>query len=132
MTKDRIFTTKEQGRLLLEAGLPLSTAVGYRPRMMDKLSCMKDQEGPVSLIEAVTPDVQCPVWDVTTLMNLLPEEIEGRILSIHKISDKWFMGYIECDMSIPHKYLASDTSLIDTVVSMILELIQDGYIILKI
>lgn len=132
MTKDRIFTTKKQGRSLLEAGLPLSTAVGYRPRKMDRLSCMKDHEGPVSLIEAVTPDVQCPVWDVTTLMNLLPEEIDGRILSIHKINDKWFMGYIECDMSIPHKCLASDTSLIDTVVSMILKLIQDGYIILKI
>lgn len=130
--KNRIFTTKEQGRLLLENGLPLSTAVGHRPRMMDKMSCMKDHEGPVSLIEAVTPDVQCPVWDVATLMDLLPEEIEGRILCVHKISDKWFAGYIERDMSILHNYLASDISLIDTVVSLILKLIRDGYIILKI
>ena len=33
--KERIFTTKEQGRVLVEAGLPISTAIGFR----DKYRC---------------------------------------------------------------------------------------------
>lgn len=30
--KERIFTTKEQGRVLVEAGLPISTAIGFRDK----------------------------------------------------------------------------------------------------
>lgn len=60
--KERIFTTKEQGRALVEAGLPISTASGYRSSEIDrlyginKLYSMEDNAGRVSLTEAVTPD----------------------------------------------------------------------------
>ena len=35
--KERIFTTKEQGRALVEAGLPISTAIGFRDKYLDSL-----------------------------------------------------------------------------------------------
>lgn len=59
--KERIFTTKEQGRALVKAGLPISTASGYRSSEIDrlyginKLYSMEDNAGRVSLIEVVTP-----------------------------------------------------------------------------
>lgn len=34
--KERIFTTKEQGRVLVEAGLPISTAIGFRDKYLDQ------------------------------------------------------------------------------------------------
>lgn len=33
--KERIFTTKEQGRMLVEAGLPISTAIGFRDKYLE-------------------------------------------------------------------------------------------------
>jgi hypothetical protein len=33
--KERIFTTKEQGRMLVEAGLPISTAIGFRDQKVE-------------------------------------------------------------------------------------------------
>lgn len=73
--KERIFTTKEQGRVLVEAGLPISTAIGFRDKYLDQLHSMEDDAGRIGLIEAVTPDISNPVWDVGTLLNLLPYEI---------------------------------------------------------
>jgi putative transposase len=70
--KERIFTTKEQGRVLVETGLPISTAIGFRDKYLDSLHSMEDDAGRIGLIEAVTPDISDPVWDVGTLMNLLP------------------------------------------------------------
>lgn len=83
--KERIFTTKEQGRVLVEAGLPISTASGYRSLGVDRLYSMEDNAGRVSLAEVVTPDVSNPVWDVGTLLNLLPYEIEGCTLECYKL-----------------------------------------------
>lgn len=40
--KERIFTTKEQGRMLVEAGLPISTAIGFRDKYLDQLHSMED------------------------------------------------------------------------------------------
>lgn len=40
--KERIFTTKEQGRVLVEAGLPISTAIGFRDKYLDSLHSMED------------------------------------------------------------------------------------------
>lgn len=53
--KERIFTTKEQGRVLVEAGLPISTAIGFRDKYLDRLHSMEDNAGRIGLIEAVTP-----------------------------------------------------------------------------
>lgn len=39
--KERIFTTKEQGRVLVEAGLPISTAIGFRDKYLDSLHSME-------------------------------------------------------------------------------------------
>lgn len=80
--KERIFTTKEQGRVLVEAGLPISTAIGFRDKYLDSLHSMEDDAGRIGLIEAVTPDISNPVWDVGTLLNLFPcndrlEVVEG-------------------------------------------------------
>lgn len=69
--KERIFTTKEQGRALVEAGLPISTASGFRNRYLDRLHSMEDEAGRIGLIEAVTPDISNPVWDVGTLLKRL-------------------------------------------------------------
>lgn len=55
--KERIFTTKEQGRVLVEAGLPISTASGFRDKYLDQLHSMEDNAGRIGLIEAVTPVV---------------------------------------------------------------------------
>lgn len=63
--KERIFTTKEQGRVLVEAGLPISTAIGFRDKYLDQLHSMEDDAGRIGLIEAVTPDISNPVWDNT-------------------------------------------------------------------
>lgn len=65
--KERIFTTKEQGRVLIEAGLPISTAIGFRDKYLDSLHSMEDDAGRIGLIEAVTPDISNPVWDVGTI-----------------------------------------------------------------
>lgn len=43
--KERIFTTKKQGRVLVEAGLPISTASGFRDKYLDQLHSMKDDAG---------------------------------------------------------------------------------------
>lgn len=43
--KERIFTTKEQGRVLIEAGLPISTAIGFRDKYLDSLHSMEDDAG---------------------------------------------------------------------------------------
>lgn len=83
--KERIFTTKEQGRVLVEAGLPISTASGHRSLGVDRLYSMEDNAGRVSLAEVVTPDVSNPIWDVGTLLNLLPYEIEGCTLECYKL-----------------------------------------------
>ena len=83
--KERIFTTKEQGRVLVETGLPISTASGHRSCGVDRLYSMEDNAGRVSLAEVVTPDVSNPVWDVGTLLNLLPYEIEGCTLECYKL-----------------------------------------------
>lgn len=40
--KERIFTTKEQGRVLVEVGLPISTAIGFRDKYLDRLHSMED------------------------------------------------------------------------------------------
>lgn len=40
--KERIFTTKEQGRVLIEVGLPISTAIGFRDKYLDSLHSMED------------------------------------------------------------------------------------------
>lgn len=58
--KERIFTTKEQGRVLVETGLPISTASGHRSCGVDRLYSMEDNAGRVSLAEVVTPDVSNP------------------------------------------------------------------------
>ena len=57
--KERIFTTKEQGRVLVEAGLPISTAIGFRDKYLDSLHSMEDDAGRIGLIEAVTPIQSC-------------------------------------------------------------------------
>lgn len=43
--KERIFTTKEQGRVLVETGLPISTAIGFRDKYLDSLHSMEDDAG---------------------------------------------------------------------------------------
>lgn len=95
--KERIFTTKEQGRVLVEAGLPISTAIGFRDKYLDQLHSMEDDAGRVGLIEAVTPDVFNPVWDVGTLLNLLPYEIDGSTFECSKLIDneKYHLSGIE-------------------------------------
>lgn len=92
--KERIFTTKEQGRVLVEAGLPISTAIGFRDKYLDSLHSMEDDAGRIGLIEAVTPDISDPVWDVGTLLNLLPYEIEGCTLECYKLLFICYLIYI--------------------------------------
>lgn len=79
--KERIFTTKEQGRVLVETGLPISTASGHRSCGVDRLYSMEDNAGRVSLAEVVTPDVSNPVWDVGMLLNL--KHIHRKNMNIH-------------------------------------------------
>lgn len=128
--KERIFTTKEQGRALVKAGLPISTASGYRSSEIDrlyginKLYSMEDNAGRVSLTEAVTPDVSNPVWDVGTLMNLLPYEIEGSTLECYKLEDAWSVTYRDID-EIPI-YWSSERLLIDTLFSLMTTLLKNG------
>lgn len=122
--KERIFTTKEQGRVLVEAGLPISTASGYRSLGVDRLYSMEDNAGRVSLAEVVTPDVSNPVWDVGTLMNLLPYEIEGGTLECYKLEDAWFALYRDID-DIP-VYWGKEKLLIDALFSLMIDLIKRG------
>lgn len=118
--KERIFTTKEQGRVLVEAGLPISTASGFRDRCLDRLHSMEDEAGRIGLIEAVTPDVFNPVWDVGTLLNLLPYEIEGSTFECYKLEHAWSVTYRDID-EIPI-YWSSEKLLVDTLFSMMMEL----------
>lgn len=120
--KERIFTTKEQGRALVKAGLPISTASGHRSCGVDRLYSMEDNAGRVSLTEVVTPDVSNPVWDVGTLLNLLPAEIGDSTLECYKFEDKWFVSYMdEDDISV---YWSNEKLLIDTLFSMMMELLK--------
>lgn len=122
--KERIFTTKEQGRVLVEVGLPISTASGHRSCGVDRLYSMEDNAGRVSLTEAVTPDVSNPIWDVGTLMNLLPYEIEGSTLECYKLEDAWFALYRDID-DIPI-YWGKEKLLIDALFSLMIDLIKHG------
>ena len=115
--KERIFTTKEQGRVLVEAGLPISTAIGFRDKYLDSLHSMEDDAGRIGLIEAVTPDISNPVWDVGTLLNLLPYEIEGCTLECYKLKHAWSVAYRNID-EIPICW-SSERLLIDTLFSLI-------------
>lgn len=122
--KERIFTTKEQGRVLVEAGLPISTAIGFRDKYLDSLHSMEDDAGRIGLIEAVTPDVSNPVWDVGTLLNLLPYEIEGCTLECYKLKHAWSVAYRDID-EIPICW-SSERLLIDTLFSLITTLLKNG------
>lgn len=122
--KERIFTTKEQGRVLVEAGLPISTAIGFRDKYLDQLHSMEDDAGRIGLIEAVTPDISNPVWDVGTLMNLLPYEIEGSTLECYKLKHAWSVAYRDID-EIPICW-SSERLLIDTLFSLITTLLKNG------
>lgn len=122
--KERIFTTKEQGRVLVEAGLPISTAIGFRDKCLDRLHSMEDNAGRIGLIEAVTPDVSNPVWDVGTLLNLLPYEIEGCTLECYKLKHAWSVAYRDID-EIPICW-SSERLLIDTLFSLITTLLKNG------
>lgn len=122
--KERIFTTKEQGRVLVEAGIPISTASGHRSCGVDRLYSMEDNAGRVSLTEVVTPDVSNPVWDVGTLLNLLPYEIEGSTLECYKLEDAWFALYRDID-DIPI-YWGKEELLIDALFSLMIDLIEHG------
>lgn len=120
--KERIFTTKEQGRVLVEAGLPISTASGFRDRCLDRLHSMEDEAGRIGLIEAVTPDVFNPVWDVGTLLNLLPYEIEGCTFECYKLENAWFASYRDVD-DIPI-YWSKEKHLIDALFSLMMDLFK--------
>lgn len=122
--KERIFTTKEQGRVLIEAGLPISTASGFRDKYLDQLHSMEDNAGRIGLIEAVTPDISNPVWDVGTLLNLLPYEIEGCTLECYKLKHAWSVAYRNID-EIPICW-SSERLLIDTLFSLIITLLKNG------
>lgn len=122
--KERIFTTKEQGRVLVEAGLPISTASGFRDKYLDQLHSMEDDAGRIGLIEAVTPDISNPVWDVGTLLNLLPYEIEGCTLECYKLKHAWSVAYRDID-EIPICW-SSERLLIDTLFSLITTLLKNG------
>lgn len=122
--KERIFTTKEQGRALVEAGLPISTAIGFRDKYLDQLHSMEDNAGRIGLIEAVTPDISNPVWDVGTLLNLLPYEIEGCILECCKQEHAWSVAYRNIDDI--HICWSSEKLLIDTLFSLITTLLKNG------
>lgn len=122
--KERIFTTKEQGRVLVEAGLPISTASGFRDKYLDQLHSMEDNAGRIGLIEAVTPDISNPVWDVGTLLNLLPYEIEGCTLECYKLKHAWSVTYRNID-EIPICW-SSERLLIDTLFSLITTLLKNG------
>ena len=122
--KERIFTTKEQGRVLIEAGLPISTAIGFRDKYLDSLHSMEDDAGRIGLIEAVTPDISNPVWDVGTLLNLLPYEIEGSTLECYKLKHAWSVAYRNID-EIPICW-SSERLLIDTLFSLITTLLKNG------
>ena len=122
--KERIFTTKEQGRVLVEAGLPISTASGFRDKYLDQLHSMEDDAGRIGLIEAVTPDISNPVWDVGTLLNLLPYEIEGCTLECYKLKHAWSIAYRNID-EIPICW-SSERLLIDTLFSLITTLLKNG------
>lgn len=118
------FTTKEQGRVLVEAGLPISTAIGFRDKYLDQLHSIEDDAGRIGLIEAVTPDISNPVWDVGTLLNLLPYEIEGCTLECYKLKHAWSVAYRDID-EIPI-YWSSERLLIDTLFSLITTLLKNG------
>ena len=120
--KERIFTTKEQGRVLVEAGLPISTAIGFRDKYLDSLHSMEDDAGRIGLIEAVTPDISNPVWDVGTLLNLFPYEIEGSTFECYKLEHAWSVTYRDID-EIPI-YWSSEKLLVDTLFSMMMELLK--------
>ena len=122
--KERIFTTKEQGRILVEAGLPISTAIGFRDKYLDSLHSMEDDAGRIGLIEAVTPDISNPVWDVGTLLNLIPYEIEGCTLECYKLKHAWSVAYRNID-EIPICW-SSERLLIDTLFSLITTLLKNG------
>lgn len=121
---ERIFTTKEQGRMLVEAGLPISTASGYRSYGVDRLYSMKDNAGRVSLTEVVTPDVSSPVWDVGTLLNLFPEEVDGYTFECYKLKGTWLVSYRDVDdIAI---YWSNEKLLIDALFSLMMDLIEHG------
>lgn len=77
--KERIFTTKEQGRVLVEAGLPISTAIGFRDKYLDQLHSMEDDAGRIGLIEAVTPDISNPVTEAGAMISLAIELLTSNI-----------------------------------------------------
>lgn len=121
---ERIFTTKEQGRMLVEAGLPISTASGYRSYGVDRLYSMEDNAGRVSLTEVVTPDVSSPVWDVGTLLNLFPEEVGGYTFECYKLKGTWLVSYRDVDdIAI---YWSNEKLLIDALFSLMIDLIKCG------
>lgn len=122
--KERIFTTKEQGRVLVKAGLPISTASGYRSLGIDRLYSMEDNAGRVSLAEVVTPDVSNPVWDVGTLLNLFPEEVDGCTFECYKLKRTWLVSYRDADdIAI---YWSNEKLLIDALFSLMIDLIEHG------
>lgn len=110
--------------MLVEAGLPISTASGYRSYGVDRLYSMEDNAGRVSLTEVVTPDVSSPVWDVGTLLNLFPEEVDGYTFECYKLKGTWLVSYRDVDdIAI---YWSNEKLLIDALFSLMMDLIEHG------
>lgn len=110
--------------MLVEAGLPISTASGYRSYGVDRLYSMEDNAGRVSLTEVVTPDVSSPVWDVGTLLNLFPEEVDGYTFECYKLKGTWLVSYRDVDdIAI---YWSNEKLLIDALFSLMIDLIKCG------
>lgn len=85
---------------------------------------MEDDAGRIGLIEAVTPDISDPVWDVGTLLSLLPAEIKGYTLECYKFEDKWFVSYMDEDDIFVH--WSNEKLLIDALFSLMIDLIKCG------
>lgn len=83
---------------------------------------MEDDAGRIGLIEAVTPDISDPVWDVGTLLNLLPYEIEGCTFECYKLENAWFALYRDID-DIPI-YWSKEKHLIDALFSLMMDLFK--------
>lgn len=96
--KERIFTTKEQGRVLVEAGLPISTAIGFRDKYLDRLHSMEDNAG-IVMEKLILNDIQ-DLWRWREKINIddFKEEPMGEDMPLYfPCAVVWHVDYGEHD-----------------------------------
>lgn len=120
--------TIEQMKALKELGVDISKAsmcyVLDDKDSIDNLTFKINKYSP-SIIKEY-PDLVFPVFTVTDMLGMMPNEIDNHAMAILNFDDGWFVCYMNNKIHRLGVYNMRKDSLIDAVYSVFFQLAKDG------